>query len=181
MQTAGDGRAFRDALGCFPTGVAVITAHIADRHPMGITVNSFTSVSLEPPLILWCVDRRSQRFETFANAGYFTVSILDATHEAVSCRLARPGEHRLDGIPLAATKFGAPALADALAVFECRREAMYDGGDHAVLLGRVMHFTRRHSGAPLIFFRGRYLSPPADDSRATPDAKVREFLASDCE
>jgi 4-hydroxyphenylacetate 3-hydroxylase, reductase component len=163
--------------------VAVVTAHIADRHPMGITVNSFASVSLDPPLILWCVDRRSQRFETFANAGHFTVSVLDATHEAVSCRLARPGEHRLDGIPLIATEFGPPALADALAVFECRRVAMYDGGDHAVLLGRVMRFAHRDSGAPLIFLRGRYVSLPAAEqlSQAASAARARQFIESDCD
>jgi flavin reductase (DIM6/NTAB) family NADH-FMN oxidoreductase RutF len=153
-----DTRAFRDALGCFPTGVTLVTARGADSHPIGITVNSFTSVSLDPPLILWCVHRQSQRFETFVNADAFTVSILDATHEAVSSRLAKPGEHWLDGIPLAATETGAPALADALAVFEARREAVYDGGDHAVVLGRVERFGFRHAGAPLVFFRGRYHS-----------------------
>ncbi|HEX3431322.1 MAG TPA: flavin reductase family protein [Rhizomicrobium sp.] len=151
-----DTRAFRNALGCFPTGVTLVTARTAARHPMGITVNSFAAVSLEPPLILWCMQRRSQRFETFVKAEVFTVSVLDATHAEVSSRLARPGEHRLDGIPLLETRSGAPALADALAVFECRREAVYDGGDHAVLLGRVVQFAFRDKGAPLIFFRGRY-------------------------
>jgi flavin reductase (DIM6/NTAB) family NADH-FMN oxidoreductase RutF len=153
-----DTRVFRNALGCFPTGVTLITARTADRHPIGVTVNSFTSVSLDPPLILWCAHRRSHRFETFANAEAFTVSVLDATHEEVSLRLAKPGEHRLDGIPLIPTESGAPALADALAVFECRREAVYDGGDHAVLLGRVVQYAFRYVGAPLVFFRGRYHS-----------------------
>jgi 4-hydroxyphenylacetate 3-hydroxylase, reductase component len=151
-----DTRAFRNALGCFPTGVTLVTAQSAEAHPMGITVNSFTSVSLDPPLILCCLHRRSHRFETFVNAEAFTVSVLDATHEAVSSRLAKPGEHRLEGIPLVATKTGAPALADALAVFECRRHAVHDGGDHAVLVGRVEQFQFRYIGAPLIFFRGRY-------------------------
>jgi flavin reductase (DIM6/NTAB) family NADH-FMN oxidoreductase RutF len=151
-----DTRAFRDALGCFPTGVTLVTARGAGSHPIGITVNSFTSVSLDPPLILWCIHRQSRRFETFVNADAFTVSILDATHEAVSSRLARPGEHRLDGIPLVATESGAPALADALAVFESRRHAVYEGGDHAVVLGLVERFGFRDAGTPLVFFRGRY-------------------------
>ncbi len=151
-----DTRAFRNALGCFPTGVTLVTARTAEAHPMGITVNSFASVSLDPPLILWCAHRRSQRFETFANADVFTVSVLNATHEEVSSQLAKPGEHRLDGIPLLDTETGAPALADALAVFECRREAMYEGGDHAVIMGRVVQFAFRYVGSPLIFFRGRY-------------------------
>ena|SRR5438552_11045090 len=151
-----DTREFRNALGCFPTGVTLIIARTADGHPMAITVNSFASVSLDPPLILWCAHRRSHRFETFVNADVFTVSVLDATHEEVSSRLARPGEHRLDGIPLVTTDSGSPALSDALAVFECRREAVYDGGDHAVIMGRVVQFGFRYVGAPLIFFRGRY-------------------------
>jgi len=128
---------------------------LSGRNPMGITANSFASVSLHPPLILWCVDRRSQRFETFANADVFTVSVLGAAHEDVSSRLARPGEHALDEIPLRPTACGAPALADALATFECRRQATHDGGDHAVILGRVLRFAHR-AGAPLVFFRGRY-------------------------
>ena len=151
-----DTRAFRNALGCFPTGVTLVTAHSAERLPMGITVNSFTSVSLDPPLILWCARRRSHRFETFVNADAFTVSVLDATHQEVSARLAKPGEHRLDNVPLVATESGAPALADALAVFACRREAVYDGGDHAIIVGRVVEFSFRYVGAPLVFFRGRY-------------------------
>lgn len=151
-----DTRAFRNALGCFPTGVALVTAHTAERRPMGMTVNSFASVSLDPPLILWCAYRRSYRFETFVNAGAFTVNILDATHQEVSARLARPGEHRLDNIPLVATESGGAALADALAVFECQREAVYDGGDHAIIVGRVVRFAFRNVGSPLVFFRGRY-------------------------
>jgi flavin reductase (DIM6/NTAB) family NADH-FMN oxidoreductase RutF len=151
-----DTREFRNALGCFPTGVTLVVARAADGEPMAITVNSFAAVSLDPPLILWCAHRRSQRFETFAKADIFTVSVLDATHEDVSSQLAQPGEHHLDGIPLAATASGAPALADALAVFECRREAVYDGGDHAVILGRVVQFAYRDVGAPLVFFRGCY-------------------------
>ena len=148
-------RAFRDALGCFPTGVVVVTAESADRPPMGITVNSFSSVSLNPPLVLWCVERRSARYQTFAAARAFTISILGAMHQGVSTRLARPGAHRLDGIELRPTRLGAPALADALAVFECSPEAAYPGGDHQILVGRVRRFSAR-AGAPLVFFRGRY-------------------------
>jgi flavin reductase (DIM6/NTAB) family NADH-FMN oxidoreductase RutF len=151
-----DTRAFRDALGCFPTGVAVVTAESDDRPPMGITVNSFASVSLDPPLVLWCVDRRSDRFHTFTNAPGFTISILGACHRHVSARLARPGAHSLEGIPLRTTELGPPALTDALAVLECAREANYPGGDHAILVGRVLRFWHQPKGEPLVFFRGRY-------------------------
>jgi flavin reductase (DIM6/NTAB) family NADH-FMN oxidoreductase RutF len=151
-----DTRAFRQALGCFPTGVAVVTAHSAQSHPMGITVNSFTSVSLDPPLVLWCLDRRSDRFHAFTTAPGFTISLLGAAHETVSSQLAKQGEHSLGGIDLLSTELGPPALADALAIFECAREAVHEGGDHAILLGRVLRFARREAGEPLVFFRGRY-------------------------
>lgn len=151
-----DKRAFRQALGCFPTGVAVVTAAPPERHPMGITVNSFTSVSLDPPMVLWCLDRKSDRYEAFTKATGFTISVLGTAHEDVSSRLARQGSHSLDGIELIETTLGPPALADALAFFECRTAAVHAGGDHAILVGEVLRFTRREAGAPLVFFRGRY-------------------------
>ncbi len=150
-----DSVAFRGALGCFPTGVAVVTATSGAR-PMGITVNSFTSVSLDPPLVLWCIDKGSDRYKTFTEAKGYTISVLGTEHEKVSSRLARQGEHRLDGIELKATELGPPALVDALAVFECAREAVHDGGDHAILVGRVLRVHRHEKGAPLVFFKGRY-------------------------
>ena len=150
-----DTKAFRHALGCFPTGVAVVTA-TADAEPMGITVNSFTSVSLDPPLVLWCLAKTSHRYHAFVRAQGYTISILGTEHESVSSRLARPGEHRLHDLGLLETELGPPALADALAIFECAAEAMHDGGDHAILVGRVLRFARRDAGAPLVFHRGRY-------------------------
>jgi flavin reductase (DIM6/NTAB) family NADH-FMN oxidoreductase RutF len=151
-----DSRAFRDALGRFPTGVAVVTA-TGDASHVGITVNSFTSVSLEPPLVLWCIDRRSQRYPVFAAAAGFTISILGSGHKEVSSRLAKQGEHNLEGVALTATELGPPALAEALAVFECARENVWDAGDHAVLIGRVLRFARHDSaGAPLVYFQGKY-------------------------
>src|ERR1017187_2667821 len=136
-----DIRAYREALGSFPTGVAVVTAAGADAH-IGITVNSFTSVSLDPPLVLWCIDRRSRRYPYFAHGLGFTVSILASGHKAVSARLAGAGEHSLDGIALIPTQLGPPALADSLAVFECAREQTLEAGDHTVLIGRVLRFAR---------------------------------------
>jgi flavin reductase (DIM6/NTAB) family NADH-FMN oxidoreductase RutF len=151
-----DSKAFRTALGSFPTGIAVITALGPETH-IGITVNSFTSVSLDPPLVLWCIDRRSRRYPSFANAPGFTVSILGSGHKAVSARLAGAGEHNLDGIDLFPTELGPPGLADSLAVFECQRESVQDAGDHAILIGRVLRFVRLDgAGAPLVYFQGRY-------------------------
>ncbi len=151
-----DTRAFRSALGSFPTGVAVVTTNVSAEHHMGITVNSFTSVSLDPPLVLWCLDRKSDRYQAFTKAGCYTVSILSAGHREVSSRLASRGNHSLDGLALRDTQLGPPALADALAVFECESQAVHDAGDHAVLVGRVVRFARQESGAPLVFYRGKY-------------------------
>ena len=162
-----DLRAFRDALGCYPTGVAVVTAtgsgpraadaaQFDDASHIGITVNSFASVSLDPPLVLWAIDRRSRRHDPFVTAPGFTVSILSAEHKAVSARLAGPGEHSLEGLALLETELGPPALADSLAVFECARAQVVEGGDHSVLIGRVLRFHRPQDGAPLVYFKGRY-------------------------
>ena len=151
-----DTRAFREALGWFPTGIAVMTAVSAETSHIGITVNSFASVSLDPPLVLWCMDRRSYRHDIFAQATGFTVSILGTGHKDVSARLARPGEHSLDGIALLETELGPPALADSLAVFECATEQRLEAGDHTIFLGRVLRFSRPSESAPLVFFRGRY-------------------------
>ncbi|MFO1247667.1 MAG: flavin reductase family protein [Alphaproteobacteria bacterium] len=152
-----DTKAFRAALGCFPTGIAVMTAGSPETSHIGITVNSFTSVSLDPPLVLWCIDRRSRRYPYFAEAPGFTVSILASGHKAVSARLAGQGEHSLDGIALVPTELGPPGLADSLAIFECARESVQDAGDHAILIGRVLKFSRNDgAGAPLVYFAGRY-------------------------
>src|ERR1700742_5003299 len=121
-----DSRAFRDALGNFPTGVAVITALGGQTH-IGITVNSFTSVSLDPPLVLWCMDKRSQRHDAFVAAPGFTISLLGSVHREVSSRLARPGEHSLEGLALKPTELGPPGLTDSLAIFECARESTLAG------------------------------------------------------
>jgi len=161
-----DTKAFREALGWFPTGIAVITVgppagagaqtRLEASH-IGITVNSFISVSLDPPLVLWCIDRRSRRYPAFAEAPGFTVSILASGHKAVSHRLAGAGEHSLDGIALIPTQLGPPALAESLAVFECTRESIQDAGDHAILIGRVLRFVHHEGvGAPLVYFRGNY-------------------------
>jgi 4-hydroxyphenylacetate 3-hydroxylase, reductase component len=150
-----DPKAFRAALGCFPTGVAVVTA-CGEAADIGITVNSFTSVSLDPPLVMWCIDKRSDRFCAFTRAGRYTISVLGTKHQGVSSRLARQGEHRLDDFALTGTLSGPPALVDALAVFECESHAVHEGGDHAILVGLVVRFFRQEGGEPLVFFRGKY-------------------------
>ncbi len=148
-----DRRSFRNALGGFPTGIVVVTAG-EGSNLRGITVNSFTSVSLEPPLILWCIAKSSRRYDLFTNATEFTVSVLSEDGRAAAEVIAA-GEGELAGVALEACETGPAAIAGAVAVFECSREVLHDGGDHVIIVGRVHNF-RQRDGAPLTFLRGRY-------------------------
>lgn len=150
-----DARSFRKALGCFPTGIVVVTAG-EGAAAKGITVNSFTSVSLAPPLVLWCLGKTSSRYEIFTKPDEFTISILSDAERAVSDRLAGSSDCSLTGLPLVETANGAPGLAGALTILECQREALHEAGDHVIILARVLRFTSREDGAPLVYFRGRY-------------------------
>lgn len=151
-----DRREFRNALGCFATGVTVVTALAPSGEAIGITVNSFSSLSLDPPLVLWCLDRKSATLPVFEEAAAFVVNVLDASAEAVSARLAYKGGHALHDIETVETELGPPGLLHALARFECRTQARHPGGDHLILVGRVVHFVSRDEGEPLLYFRGRY-------------------------
>lgn len=151
-----DVRKFRNALGCFTTGVAVVTIQESGRAPIGITVNSFSSVSLDPPLVLWCLDKKSDTLSLFEKAAHFTVNVLREEHEEVSSRLAKKGDHSLEGIDLIEGESGTPALKDALAHFECEVEARHDAGDHVIMVGRVLKFDYVDDGRPLLYHRGGY-------------------------
>lgn len=150
---ARDTVAYRRALGTFATGVCVVTADTPEG-PLGITVNSFTSVSLEPRLILWCLDERSERWPVFAAAERFAVHVLDAGDEAEARRFAR-GVARLDASEFTRSASGQPRLARAAATFECATHDRVQAGDHMVIFGRVEAFEA--SDAPVLtFHRGRY-------------------------
>jgi len=146
-------RSFRDAMGRFATGVAVVTAQ-GERGPVGITANSLTSVSLEPPLVLWCPARRSSRFDSFVAANHYAIHVLAADQLALCRHFARSGD---DFTPFAheTSPEGLPALSGCLARIDCQAEARHDAGDHAILVGRVLRVTMRE-GEPLVFWRGRY-------------------------
>lgn len=152
----GDSRQFRKALGCFATGVTAITTKIEGEAAIGITANSFSSVSLDPPLVLWCLDNGSDTFSTFERCDSFAINVLRAEQRDLSDRLARQGEHGLEGVPIRDGVNGVPVLAEALAVFDCTVEARYDGGDHTILVGRVSRFSHAEEGEPLIYARGGY-------------------------
>jgi flavin reductase (DIM6/NTAB) family NADH-FMN oxidoreductase RutF len=149
-----DTREFRNALGSFATGIVVVTAGQAGQE-RGITVNSFTSVSLDPPLVLWCIAKSSRRYEAFTKTGKFTVSVLGKSGRAVAEAVASSPDGSLGAVETETLGAGPPAIAGALAAFGCRQEALHDGGDHVVIVGRV-EAMRYGDGAPLVFFRGSY-------------------------
>lgn len=147
------GRDFRAALARYATGVTVVTARSA-RGPAGITVNSFTSVSLDPPLVLWCPAKTSARYDTFARATGYAIHVLAADQIELCHRFARSGDD-FSGLAVDTTPEGLPLLPGCLARFDCAAHAVHDGGDHAIVVGRVLRAFVR-GGTPLLFWDGRY-------------------------
>ncbi len=146
-------RAFRDALGRFATGVTVVTCATPDG-PLGITANSFASLSLDPPLVLWSPAKSSRRFAPFVAAGHYAIHVLSDTQGTIGDGFVRDGAAfgALDWAPNAE---GVPVIAGCLARFDCARAAVHDGGDHAIVVGRVLRAAMTE-GAPLVFAGGRY-------------------------
>jgi len=148
----------REALGSFATGVTVVTTTTPDGRRIGLTANSFTSVSLDPPLVLWSLNRRSANLDTFRCADHFAINVLSAAQHALCWRFARPTEgDRFDGVALTPSRLQLPVIEDSLATFECSKYDMYEAGDHVVFVGRVEDFSKG-SGDALIFSAGRILS-----------------------
>ncbi|MGH6711567.1 MAG: flavin reductase family protein [Bradyrhizobium sp.] len=170
-------RDFRDALGLFATGVVVITSAGnagcggGDRSGyLGATVSSFSSVSLDPPLILFSIGRQSKAFAAWQSVNCFAVNILGESQSALSTRFARALTDKWDGVPLCQGLGGVPLLSDALAWIECQSYAKYDGGDHLIIVGQVLSLTA-HSGAatrPLVFFGGKYRQLDVNSGISTP-------------
>lgn len=145
---------FRQALGRFATGVAVITAQ-TDRGVLGITINSFTSVSLDPPLVLWCLDNAAARGAAFAEAAVWGVSILRAEQRAIADHFARNEDSAASNANFLRLEPGAPVIAGALAHLVCRTHARHPMGDHLVIVGEVASVAV-HDGQALTYFMGRY-------------------------
>lgn len=150
-----DGRALRSAFGRFGTGVTVITTQTSEG-PLGMTANSFSSVSLEPPLVLWSAALRSKRHDAFARAQQYCIHILGADQQALALHFASQG-HDFSNVEWAAGPTGAPQLAGCLATLHCTSYAVYPAGDHSVILGQITHAAERSStGAGLLFDQGRF-------------------------
>ncbi|MEM9315115.1 MAG: flavin reductase family protein [Pseudomonadota bacterium] len=149
---------FRDALGRFATGVCLVTAIDSDGDAIAVTVNSFASVSLEPPLILWSVQKDSDVYEVFAAAEHFAVGVLTEEQEEFSTAYAQKGGHQLREGHFRPGRNGAPLVERALVNFECSLERALEGGDHTILLGRVTRVVNaaEDTCAPLLFFGGAY-------------------------
>ncbi|MBI1418611.1 MAG: flavin reductase [Limimaricola sp.] len=148
-----DSQSFRGALGAYTTGVTVITT-ITEEGPMGITANSFASVSLDPPLVLWSPSRHSRRFEHFARAPRFAIHVLAADQKHV-CDAFTRSKTAFDGLDWTPNNAGVPLLSGVLAIFECNFEAAHHAGDHDIVVGRVIR-AHHAPGVPLVFHGGSY-------------------------
>jgi flavin reductase (DIM6/NTAB) family NADH-FMN oxidoreductase RutF len=151
-----DPREFRNALGRFATGVCVITTEV-DGKPFGMTVNSFASVSLDPALVLWSLQKDSECAPLFEKVTRYGINILSQDQQDLSNQYAKKGEHDLTEGSYRQGKSGAIVLKDAMVSFECELDAVHEGGDHLILVGKV-HEMESHPAErdPLLFFSGKY-------------------------
>lgn len=150
-----DTRAFRSALGAFATGVTIVTARLDNGETAGVTANSFNSVSLNPPMILWSLDKSSRSLRIFESADYWAVHILAADQEALSNRFAKSGQDKFAGLELETGVGGTPLLTGCACRLQCRTAFKYEGGDHVIFLGEVVAFDRNDLPC-LVFHGGRY-------------------------
>jgi len=150
---------FRAALAMFATGVTIVTARTADGTPIGLTANSFNSVSIEPPLVLWSLSRQAGSMPAFARGSHYAINILAAEQRELAGRFAsKTLVDRFAGLAWREGVGGAPLLDGAAAVLECFNRSRYEEGDHVIFVGEVEHCTTRRGASPLIFHGGRYFT-----------------------
>lgn len=154
-QTTVDGRLFRDVLGCYPTGVVIITAMVGGQ-PVGMVVGSFTSVSLDPPLIAYLPAKSSNSYSRLKGATAFCVNVLSKDQEVLCRQFASKSDDKFTGVSWSISAGGAPVLADCAAWIDCSTESIVDGGDHDIVLGRVRDLGSNERQSPLLFFQGGY-------------------------
>ncbi|MGE0725283.1 MAG: flavin reductase family protein [Alphaproteobacteria bacterium] len=151
-----DADRFRDVMGCFATGVAVVTTRDGAGAPVGVTISSFASLSLDPPLVLFCLEWSADCWPAFAAADHFTVNFLAADQAGLSVRFSSLAPDRWSGVAHRPGAAGGPVIVGALGWVACRKEAVHSGGDHAIVVGRVEDLDRDPDRQPLLHFRGRY-------------------------
>lgn len=151
-----DQKEFRNACGAFATGITVVTTMGPDGEPVGMTANSFSSVSLDPPLVLWSVGNHAGSFDIFSKAEHYAVHILHKDQEELSNLFASRGEDKFGNIDWSKGELGSPLLPDYAVRFQCKMEHVYPGGDHNILVGRVVAYDDRGAEEPILFYKGRY-------------------------
>ena len=159
-----DPRDFRNALGTYGTGVTIVTAMAADGKPYGVTCNSFASVSLNPPLVLWSLGMFSQGLQIFQNASHFTVNVLDVSQQELALKFAKSSGEKFAGVEWKPGLGNAPIIAGSVAQFQCRAVNRYYGGDHVIFLGAVEAYTYNRQ-EPLLFARGGFGKFTAGDGK----------------
>lgn len=159
-----DPKALRRAFACFATGVTVVTTLGRDGTPMGLTMNSFTSVSLDPPLVLFSLGKKSEQYDDFMEAEVFAINVLCEEQVGLSGRFSAPGDKSFGDIPFDTWETGAPVVQGALSAFDCTLEKRVDAGDHILFLCRVVRASVTSEAPPLLFHRSSYvrLEPPVD-------------------
>ena len=162
------GRDFRDALGQFATGVCVVSAFSKEDYAIGMTINSFASVSLDPRQVLWSLKHNAVTYGMFSSVHEYSISVLSVHQKELSNRYAKPGDHALLSGDFLVSERGIPFIQGALAVFECTNDQVVPSGDHDVLIASVSHFHAKGEQPPLMFYSGRYLDVSDQVVRSKP-------------
>jgi flavin reductase (DIM6/NTAB) family NADH-FMN oxidoreductase RutF len=147
---------FRRVMGHFATGVTVVTTHDGAGNLYGLTANAVASVSLEPPMVLVCVDKTSDSYPSFGKSKVFTINILSNAQETLSRRFAKSGGDKFTGVGYRVGETGAPILHDTIGHLECRVRHEFDAGDHTIYVGEAIDIGASDDGDPLLYFRGGY-------------------------
>ena len=158
MSAGFDSKQFRGALGAFATGITVVTSRSKDGRDFGMTATSFNSVSLDPPMVLWSLDRKSSNAEAFEHVDTFAVHVLAADQEHVCKQFSTKGIDRFAGLSCSRGVNDVPVISGCLAVFECRIAHRYQGGDHIIMVGEVLSLATQPR-EPLVFFAGKVCTP----------------------
>jgi flavin reductase (DIM6/NTAB) family NADH-FMN oxidoreductase RutF len=166
-----DNRRFRDALGQFPTGVTIITTATPGGERLGMTISSFNSLSLDPPLVLFSIWREANSFASWRRAERYAINVLSENQEELSNKFARAKDEKWIGQTLLNGRTGLPLLPNAVIAFECEAYGRHDGGDHEIFVGRVveLHENQAKRGHPLVFFGGQYRRLSAVEANAPAD------------
>ena len=152
---------FRAALGMFATGVTIVTARTSEGQLLGLTANSFNSVSLKPPLVLWSLSQAASAMDAFLEGSHYAINILAADQQALAMRFATRGVERFAAVEFTEGACGAPLLAGSVASFECFNRSRYEEGDRVIFVGEVEHCTHRAGASPLLFHGGKFYTEHA--------------------